>query len=474
MTKQDAIRIVVAGSVLFVLARLLADQDPTGILLGGAALVALVLLVVLVGRARAAGDLDASAALTFAMGWLLSLPIVVVVLSGGLVRQLDPNRELVPLLPDWYEPAAYLSLAALMALAGALIVKRLITDGRRVPVQTAGLLAIVLWAVAWLASGLQGDRLLSLSGVTLLVCLIAATMLPRGRGACVGVGLFGLSLAIASGLMAAVQFDTATVPCRHTCVLGAALTGVLPNENLLGTTLLATLPFAYLGFRGRLRFWAVLYLAAMAFTTGSRGAMVIAFIVVVALLVVRPRLDADGPTPARTAIAGALLAGAMFSSLYVGQHDWGATDSLDDRPQLWNVASAYVAESPLFGYGPDRWETLNAETGEIARTAQHSTHNQWVDVLFNAGWIGAALMVAMVVAMIRSAGYARSAVLLALATIFLIGIAERAWNIGTADFVSFSLVALILLGPDRAEARVGARERPGGARARHLVPVPAG
>lgn len=449
------------------------------IIMASTALAALALLVPAVKTARAAGDLDASTALTLALGWLVSLPIVIVALSGGLVRRLDTARELVPVLPSWYEPAAYLSLALVIALATALLVKRLISETRRVTLHTAGLIAIVLWAVAWLASGLNGGPLLSLSGVTLLACLVAATVLPRGRGACLGAGLFGVTLAAASGLLAAVQFDTASVVCRDDCVLGRALTGVLPNENLLGTALVASLPFAYLGFRGRTRWWLVAYVAGMAVATGSRGAILTVVIVLAALLVVRPRLDADRATPARTAFAGLVLVAALLASVYIVAHDWSSSaQSLDDRPNLWAVASDYRQEAPLFGYGPEKWETLFAETGEIPRSAQHSTHNQWVDVVFNAGWIGAALLAGMMVAMLWSAGPARPAVLIVLATVFLIGTTERAWLIGAADFVSFSLIALILLGSTRAgtpaEAESGARAAPSRARHRRRVAVPSG
>ncbi len=449
------------------------------IILAGSALVALGLLVPAVKRARAAGDLDASTALTLALGWVVSLPIVIVAFSGGLVRRLDTARELVPVLPSWYEPAAYLSLALVLALAMVLLVRRLISETRRVTIHTAGLIAIVLWAVAWLASGLNGGPVLSLSGVTLLGCLVAATVLPRGRGACVGAGLFGVTLAAASGLLAAMRFDVASVACRDDCVLGAALTGVFANENLLATALVAALPFVYLGFRGRTRWWLVGYVAGMAVATGSRGAILTVVILLAALLVVRPRLDADRPAPARTAFAGLVLAAALLASVYIVQNDWtSSTQSLDDRPALWTVASEYRQEAPLFGYGPEKWETLYYETGEIPRSAQHSAHNQWVDVVFNAGWIGAALLAGMMVAMLWSAGPARPAVLIVLATVLMIGTTERAWLIGAADFVSFSLIALILLGPTRAgtraEAEPGARAEPSRGRHQHRVAVPSG
>jgi O-antigen ligase len=346
-----------------------------------------------------------------------------------------------------------------------------------VTVHSAGLVAILLLAVAWLASGLHGGRLLSLSGLALFACLVAATVLPRGRGAATGVALFAVTLAIASGLFAALNFEGASSPCRHVCVLGSALTGVFPNENLFGTTLLAALPFAYLGLRGRARTWLVLYLAGMAVLTGSRGAMATAVVVVLALVVLRPRLDGDQPAPARTAVAGVLFAAALLASVFVVLHDWSSyATSPNERPYLWTVASDYIGESPVFGYGPDRWQTF-AQTGEIPLAAEHSTHNQFVDVLFNAGWVGLAVLGAMTAAMIWSAGYARRAVLITLAALFMIGVTERAWQIGAADFATFSLIGVILLGqvparPRRAPPRLLAHRYT--LQAPSQEPIPAG
>jgi hypothetical protein len=159
------------------------------------------------------------------------LPIALVVVSRGLVRRLDASRELVPVLPTCYESAAYVSLALVIALAAVLLFERLSSETRRVTVQTAGQVAILPWAVAWSASGLQGGRLLSLSGVTLLACLKAATVLPRRRPARAGVGLSGVTPAAASGLLAAVQFDTASVACRHECVLGLGSHGRVTQRH---------------------------------------------------------------------------------------------------------------------------------------------------------------------------------------------------------------------------------------------------
>ena len=414
------------------------------LIIGGAALAALRLLVPAVRQARAAGDVDASTALTLGMAWLLSLPSALVMISGGLTRRPDVFDELVPVFPGWYLAGVRVAMVFVAALAGVLLLRRLTSE--HVAIHTAGLVAIVLWAVANLASGLQDGRLLTLGGGVLLLCLMAATVLPRGRGACLGAGIFGVTLAIASGLLGIFRYDLAFTSCTRKCtVLGSLLTGVFTSGNQLGVALAAAIPFAYLGFRGRARDVLTLYLGGMTFATGSRTATVAALVMVVALLIVRPRLDAGRRAPGRAVIAWIVLAGAVFSSAYVVRqyHD---PYPFTSRPLLWHVASGYIQKSPWLGYGPEKWADISESMGEIPRAAADSVHNQWLDVLFRAGWIGAALLVCMVFAMVSSSGNARPGVLLVLATIAMIGISERAWSVGTVDLFSFSLVALILTG----------------------------
>jgi O-antigen ligase len=412
----------------------------------GASLVALGLLVPSIRRARAAGDLDASAGLTFGIGWLVILPTALVAFSGGVLRRPDAFGELVPSLPGWYPMATDVAKLLLAALAAALVFRRL--NSGSLPVHAAGLLAICLWGVAQLATGLHDEPHLSLGSGVLLVCLIAATVLPRGRGACLGAGLFGVTLAIASGALALLRHDVAfVVPCEDACA-GLGFTGVLPNENLLGIALVAAIPFAYLGFRGNVRYWFVLYLAGMAIATGSRTATLASIVAVVALFLVRPGVDGGRRLAPRGAIAGLVLAGAVLASVQILGGDWGSSD-LTDRPALWSVASDYIQQSPWFGHGPDKWASLY-ESSEIPRAGQRTAHNQWMDVLFVAGGVGAALFVGMLAAALWSAGRARAGVTLALATILMIGATEGGWSVGVVDLLSFSLIALILTGPTGA------------------------
>jgi len=414
--------------------------------MAGASLVTLGLLVPAIRRARAAGDLDASAALTFGTAWLVSLPVALVAITGGVLRRPDAFGELVASYPGWYPGATDLARLLLAALAAALVFKRV--SAGSIPVHAAGLLAICLWGVAQLATGLHDEPHLSLGSGVLLVCLIAATVLPRGRGACLGAGLFGVTLAVASGALAVFRRDVAfVVPCEGACD-GLGFTGVLPNVNLLGIALVASIPFAFLGFRGRARDWFVLYLAGMAIATGSRTAIVTSIVAGVALFLVRPGVDAGQRIGIRGVLAGFVLAVAVLASVQIvgaAQHLSGLTD----RQDLWSVASDYIQQSPWFGHGPDKWASL-FESSEIPRSGQRSTHNQWMDILFVAGGVGAVLFVAMLATALWSAGRARSAVTLALATIFMIGTTEGPWSVGVVDLLSFSLVALILTGPVRA------------------------
>ena len=413
------------------------------IIITGASLVTLGLLVPALGRARAAGDLDASAGLTLGMAWLVCLPVALVAFSGGVLRRPDAFGELATTFPGWYPKATEVARLLLAALAAALLLRR--GSWGSAPVHAGVLLAICLWGVAQLAAGLHDEPSLSLGSGVLLVCLIAATVLPRGRGACLGAGLFGVTLGVASGALAALRPDVAfVVPCEGACS-GLGFTGVMPNENLLGITLAATIPFAYLGFRGRVRYWFVLYIAGVAIATGSRTAGLTAVVAVVALLVVRPSVDGARTIGMRGAIAGVILVGAVAASVFSVRGDWSDAD-LTGRPALWSVASDYIDRSPWLGHGPEKWAALYSSS-EIPRAAQRTTHNQWMDVLFVAGVVGAVLFVCMLVATLSSAGRARPGAMLALATILLIGATEGAWSVGILDLLSFSLIALLLTGP---------------------------
>jgi O-antigen ligase len=410
--------------------------------MAAAAILAAGLLAAALRQARAAGDLDASTMLTLGIAWLFNLPAAVAVASGEFQRRPDQFRQLVAVLPGWYEAASRLAMVAIAALAGLLLLRRLLMG--RAPLHAAGLIAIVLWTVAQLASALHGGEILSLGGFALLACLLAATVLPLGRGACLGAAIFVVTFAIAGGLLAVFRSDLAfTIPCEGACS-GLGFKGVFTNDDLAGVTLAAGVPFAYLGFRGRVRFWLTLYLLGMAVATGSRTALAAALVTAAVLLVVRPDLGSATPPPRRAAIAALFVAAAAAAAALLPLHHWNP-EALTGRPYLWQVAEHHIAKSPLVGYGPHTWETL-ADISQIPEATVRSTHNQWLDVLFVSGWIGAALFAAFLIAALASARQAWPGAAILVGAFFTLGAAEGVWRIGMIDYLSYSLVAVILTG----------------------------
>lgn len=436
------------------------------IVLASAAAGALALLVSAMRTARRHHDVDESTVLVAAMGLLINVPVAVVAFSGSLTQFVDTLGITSDVFPSWYHRVDDLAKILVVLICVVVAVRQLRRP--RLPVHSAALLGIALWGVAALASGLHGESVVSLSTGTLLACLIAAAVLPHGRGACVGAAFAGTVLAIASGLLFVVRHDAAVEACSRKCsVIGTLLTGVLPNPNLLGVVLAAAIPFAYLGLRGRARLWLVLYLAGMVFATGTRTAMAAAGITLVVLLLLRPSLEGQRLVWPLGAVPWLVVIGAVLVWLYLVDHHWAAT-AFTDRGLLWGLAEHYFHQSPWIGYGPLKWADLY-QISLIPAGEQRSAHNQLLDLLFATGLVGAALLVSMIAVTIASAGRARTGVVVTLGTIMMIGATEGAWQVGSFDFMSFTLVALILTGEvalghrpgHAAKRRRPERSRPG-------------
>ncbi len=391
------------------------------------------------------------------MGFAGTLPVAVVAIAGGVVRRPDVLEQLVAIYPGWYSAADRLAKVLLGIVAATLILGRL--QSRRAVVQAAGFAAIGLWALAQLGSLQHGGPGPTAGSATFLLCLIAATMLPRGRGAPLGAGICAIVLAIMSGALAVFRQNVAfIIPCRGACS-GLGFTGVVPNENLLGIALAACIPFVYLGFRGWTRIWFVVYLAGVAIATGSRTAVGASVITLLALLIVRPSLETDRLALGRKVFAWFTLAGAIAVSILISRIP-PSSSTLTGRPYVWAVASNYIARSPWFGYGPARWEQLS-NTSEIPHAALRTTHNIWLDVLFVTGAVGAVVFIGTLVAVIAASGRARTGIVVALATIFMIGTTEGIWAIATFDFASFTFVTILLMGaaPTRVSRSPGQEEQ---------------
>jgi hypothetical protein len=437
--------------------------------IGGAAV--LVVLALALRRAARAGDLDASFVLVAAVGGFFVTPAALVTLAGALQRRPDSFGNLIVLEPGWYQRVDDVCVLLVTATAIVLVVRAAAI--RAIRINAAGVAALGLWAVVHVSSGLAGTGISSARGLAWLVCLLAATCLPLSRGACVAAGAVGSALLGISGILAAFHYDTAfVVPCLGACG-GLGFTGLLPNENLLGVALTASIPFAFLGFRGSARVLLPIVLAGGAIATGSRTAELGSVLILAALAVVRPTVDGTAVRGWRLVAAWTTLVGAIGASAFFVLHHWSPT-SLTTRPELWAVAKHYIAQSPWFGYGPLKWATLY-NLSQIPYAAQHTSHNLWTDVLFAAGGVGLALFAVVAVLAIARAGRGRSGSVLVLATMILIGATEGSWTIGTLDLLSFTLVAFLLTGEPSAPLAVRAKapqaSRPTAARHRPIHAV---
>lgn len=318
------------------------------------------------------------------------------------------------------------------------------------------LIALTIFGVATLAGGRGGGGLFSTSQFALLAMLLAAAVVPGGRPIYLGVGAFGVSVAALSGLMTLVDYQAAVVNCGYKCgVVGGLYFGALGNDNALGLLLATTVPFAWLGFRGRTRLVLTLYILGSTLATGSRTAAVAALATLAVLGLVRSGARYH-PSGRHAFILLVVLASGLGVGIFLPLSTSNPS-SFTGRGQLWQVAVEHIRESPVLGFGTKAWGALYQQTGSISSAATYSPHNQWLDVRFTAGWVGAVLLVALIARLLVGRPLEEvMAVALILVPVAYIGITERAWSVGTGDWLSFAYVAALCAVPrlsrDRASA----------------------
>lgn len=162
---------------------------------------------------------------------------------------------------------------------------------REASLAPAGLLALAVWVLGALNNATSGQPVVSWGLLTTGVVLAAATLLEPGRGAILGAGLLGVSVAVASGLAGFLNWSVATRACRFDKCgpLGVLFRGVTGNENALAMLLAMSLPFVLLTFRGRARLLLPAFLAGMVWVTGSRSSWAAVAAVLAVAAVCRPR-----------------------------------------------------------------------------------------------------------------------------------------------------------------------------------------
>jgi O-antigen ligase len=102
----------------------------------------------------------------------------------------------------------------------------------------------------------------------------------------------------------------------------------------------------------------------------------------------------------RAAVA-CLVLGGLLASGFLLHHEIGLrafAPSDQDRSVEWSAAWHQWTSAPILGVGPDRLLTFQAPDGTFA----HFAHNEYLQVAADAGAIGLALLLAVVVTIIRA------------------------------------------------------------------------
>jgi hypothetical protein len=411
------------------------------VLLGVAGLLTVPLLWRALRLAHQHQDWNISSTLTFGFGTLLAAPGNLAMLAGARIQTTDSAGESRVIYAGWYAPFTKLVTIATIFFALVLLVDLLRRDRY---LDRPGMLAVLLagycGAIAWTL----GYSPKNLPYLGLMAALLVVSAAPKGRGGPLGAATFAALQIIITSFAALVLPAHATVACRQDKCgpAGVLVTGSLGNENAMGLLLAAAIPLIWLGFRDSPARWIAVIAAVGVYTTGSRTASVAGAAAILTLLMSRP--DFGRPdisrwrsfVPKVFALVGA-VAVVVVPLVIVGNK------TFTGRPYLWRVANDYIAKHVWLGNGQPAWRGL-FDRGLIPKASTYSAHNQWLDVLFIGGWVGAAIFLAMLASLFLPRSRHKTQIVLALLMPMIWGgITERLWGIAAIDWLTFSLLATL-------------------------------
>lgn len=418
------------------------SQITVTLILTGSATIAFLVVASARRRKMFHGAWDASSNYIMIMAWLLLIPSAYVQFTGGVPKIIDA-LGLVVAVPD----SRVAQLNQLVALAVALVgiftfVRGLI---RRQPVYTPPLLAALLVMLTDLSSAFAGASTPGNPRIIALVALfVGASVLPRGKGARLGVAAVGLSVAMVSGLLIAVDYSAAFRYCRaDKCgPLGNLFFGVTTGENVLGLILVSTIPAVFLAFKGRYRWTLSAYLVLVTYWGGSRTALQAGLVIAAVIFLTRISVDRRAGGRTKLVVYGSALAGIAVGVVlpYLPLD----SSAFTNRAYLWKLAREQIGQSEVMSYGALQWGNQVAY-GAITRDEAYSVHNQWLDIRYTAGALGIAVfMCVVIVALSKVAkGHGSTAMFLFLPVIFT-GIFERTWAFGLLDVWGWMCAATLL------------------------------
>jgi hypothetical protein len=348
--------------------------------------------------------------------------------------------QVVQVASPWVLQVDRLGVLATFVIGALLGGAAILRPGARLD-RVAGL-AICIIALGGLASVLNHGPLTSQRQAALVAIVFAAGVVKtRKADVHAAVVIFGIFLVVSSALLFFVHHGQAVSRCRvDKCgPMGVLFNGIFLDENALGLDLVMTLPFV---LYGRKRGYLALATAVsfMAIITGSRTAQV-ALAATVTVFLLGLASARGGAHPRRWPAMVGVLAGAAVGALIPLV---APLNSLSERPLLWQLASGARGLAIAFGHGWDSLRILFTTTGGIAGASSYSLHNQILDVYYVAGVLGVAVFAVLVGVLLRRALRTDPAAGLCLVTAAWIGILERPWSFTTIDWLSWSLIAMLM------------------------------
>lgn len=410
-------------------------------------------LVVLVGGLRdllATSGWREGATTAFVFAALCSSLVDVVVSFAGpqWTVTLDAYGNVLTALPGWASQVQRGFYLVVLVGCMVTIVVRAARPGTSVNVPA--LLVFLTAALSGWSASLHGDEPLRPYYLVTLAILAATSLAPRGAGVVVGLGTFCALAALCAGLTAVVVPDFSTFSCGPgKCgILGFNFRGFLDNENALALYFSLGMPFVYLTF-GWLRGWLLSsYLLFLVLLSGSRTGALAGILTYVLLIAVRP--DLRRPTASWSRIVPLLavlslgLVGGLVLPFLVDD-----PRTFTGRAHLWILARSSLSSATewMFGSGALGWQHVR-DAGLIDFSAVYSVHNQWLQVLYTTGLVGAALMAAALVLLVRQAGLRYASVIgCVLTPVVFLAITERPWSLDLVDWLSWALPGALLCYP---------------------------
>jgi O-Antigen ligase len=309
-------------------------------------------------------------------------------------------------------------------------------------IDQVAVLALVVIGLGCIASEVGHGTLTSQRQLALIAVVVAAGVTKARRSDIQrAVVLVAAFLCVSSGLLFFVHHGQAIGRCRlDKCgPMRVFFNGIFYNENALGVDLVLTLPFVlYARRRGSILLAGAI--SFMVYISGSRTAQV----ALVATLVTYALMIFPGPQAGRRLWATSVVAigGAVAVALVP---ILAPMTSLSERPLLWQVAGGRLhGHALLFGNGWDTLRIIFETTDGISGGSDYSMHNQFVDVAFVSGIVGAAMFAAILVILFRRAVGAGAGAMLCLVTVAWVAILERPWSLTTIDWISWSFVATMM------------------------------